>query len=57
MTTIPPYLKKGDTIGVVCPAGFMPVEKLQTCIAVLKEWGYKVKAGKTTAGQFNYFSG
>ena len=57
MTTIPPYLKKGDTIGIVCPAGYMPVDKLQTCIAVLMEWGYKVKAGNTIGSQFNYFSG
>lgn len=57
MATIPPYLKKGDTIGIVCPAGFMPVEKMQTCISVLMEWGYKVKAGNTIGSQFNYFSG
>jgi muramoyltetrapeptide carboxypeptidase len=57
MTTIPPYLKKGDTIGIVCPAGFMPVEKIQTCISVLMEWGYKVKAGNTIGNQYNYFSG
>ncbi|MCW3078997.1 LD-carboxypeptidase [Segetibacter sp.] len=57
MSTIPPYLKKGDTIGIVCPAGFMPVEKIQTCISVLMEWGYKVKAGATAGSQFNYFSG
>lgn len=57
MTIIPPYLKKGDTIGIVCPAGYMPVEKLQTSIDVLKEWGYKVKTGATIASQFNYFSG
>ncbi|MDQ6814874.1 MAG: LD-carboxypeptidase [Bacteroidota bacterium] len=57
MTTIPPYLKKGDTIGIVCPAGYMPVEKLQTCIAVLMQWGYKVKAGNTIGSQLNYFSG
>ncbi|GEO09971.1 S66 peptidase family protein [Segetibacter aerophilus] len=57
MATIPPYLKKGDTIGIVCPAGYMPVEKIQTCMAVLMEWGYKVKAGNTIGSQFNYFSG
>lgn len=57
MTTIPPYLKKGDTIGIVCPAGYMPIEKLQTCIKVLMEWGYRVKAGNTVGNQFNYFSG
>lgn len=57
MTTIPPYLKKGDTIGIVCPAGYMPVENLQTCIKVLMEWGYKVKTGNTIGSQYHYFSG
>jgi muramoyltetrapeptide carboxypeptidase len=57
MTTIPPYLKKGDTIGIVCPSGYMPKENAQTCIHTLQEWGYKVKVGSTLGGQFNYFSG
>ena len=26
---IPPYLKKGDTIGIVAPAGYMAAEKMQ----------------------------
>jgi muramoyltetrapeptide carboxypeptidase len=57
MTIIPPYLKPGDTIGIVCPAGYMPLEKAQTCIETLTEWGFKVIAGKTLGRQFNYFSG
>lgn len=57
MTTIPPYLKPGDSIGIVCPAGFMPVEKYQTCIETLKAWGFKVVVGSTPGNQFNYFSG
>lgn len=55
--TIPPYLQKGDTIGIVCPAGYMPAEKAQTCIDVLQQWGYKVKPGKTLGHQYHYFSG
>ncbi|MEX6686665.1 LD-carboxypeptidase [Danxiaibacter flavus] len=54
---IPPYLKKGDTIGIVCPSGYMPFEKAQTCIDTLQQWGYKVKVGKTLGNQSNYFSG
>jgi muramoyltetrapeptide carboxypeptidase len=57
MAIVPPYLLKGDTIGIVCPAGFMPLEKAETCVSVLKEWGYEVKTGKTLGSQFNYFSG
>ncbi len=58
MIKIPPYLQKGDTIGIVCPAGFMAAEKVQTCINVLQEWGYPVKVGKTVGSDSqNYFSG
>ena len=57
MIKIPPYLKKGDTIGIVCPAGFMTLEKAATCIETLEKWGYRVKLGKTLGSQFHYFSG
>ncbi|MFY7965202.1 MAG: S66 peptidase family protein [Chitinophagaceae bacterium] len=54
---IPSYLKKGDTVGIICPAGFMPFNKVETCIATLKNWGFNVCIGKTVGNQFNYFSG
>jgi len=55
---VPPYLQKGDTIGVVAPAGFMPVEKMQACIETLDSWGYNVQLGVTThSNSQNYFSG
>lgn len=55
---IPPYLQPGDTIAVVCPAGFMPAERAKACIQTLKKWGYKVVKGKTLGGKSkNYFSG
>ncbi len=57
MTIIPAYLSKGDTIGIVCPAGFMPFEKAETCIGVLQDWGFKVKVGCTLGKQFHYFAG
>ncbi|MBS1634253.1 MAG: LD-carboxypeptidase, partial [Bacteroidetes bacterium] len=51
-------LQKGDTIGLVCPAGYMPVEKVQACIRVLQEWGYTTKTGITVGGNSEtYFSG
>ncbi len=55
---LPPYLKKGDTIGITCPAGFMAAEKAQTCIETLQSWGYEVMVGKTLGSSSeNYFSG
>lgn len=59
MIKTPPYLKPGDTIGIVCPAGYMSLEKAAECIRVLQEeWGYKVKIGKTLGSDSaTYFSG
>ena len=58
MNRTPPYLKPGDTIGIVCPAGYMPLEKAQTCIDTLQQWGYVVKTGLTLgSASENYFSG
>jgi muramoyltetrapeptide carboxypeptidase len=54
---IPPYLKQGDLIGILCPSGYMPFEKAQRCIDALEKWGFKVHVGKTLGNQFNYFSG
>ncbi len=54
----PSYLRKGDTIGIVCPAGFMPPEKMATCISTLRDWGYTIKEGKTLHSEsHNYFAG
>jgi len=58
MITIPAYLKKGDTIAITCPAGYMAAEKAATCISTLQQWGYEVMVGKTLgSNSTNYFSG
>ncbi len=58
MIKIPPYLQKGDTIGIICPAGAMPVEKVSECIRVINEdWGFTTKVGKTVGNMYHYFSG
>lgn len=58
MNRIPPYLKKGDTIGITCPAGYMAAEKAATCIEILQQWGFQVMVGKTLgSGSGSYFSG
>jgi muramoyltetrapeptide carboxypeptidase len=58
MTKTPPNLKKGDTIAITCPAGYMAAEKAQTCINTLQNWGYQVMVGKTLGSNSqNYFSG
>ncbi len=58
MITIPPYLKKGDTIAITCPAGYMAREKAEACIKTLQSWGFEVMVGKTLGSDSkNYFSG
>jgi muramoyltetrapeptide carboxypeptidase len=58
MITIPPFLRPGDTIGITCPAGYMPADRAQTCIDALQTWGYRVRIGDTLGGaSWNYFSG
>ncbi len=54
----PPYLKTGDTVGIVCPSGYMPAERILSCVHTLKSWGFRVKVGRTVGGDsLNYFSG
>lgn len=57
MITTPPYLKKGNTIGITCPSGYMPKANADKCIQTLQEWGYDVMVGKTLDSKSkNYFS-
>lgn len=57
MIKIPPYLKKGDCIGITCPAGYMPAARAQACIHTLQSWGFEVMVGKTLGSTSkNYFS-
>jgi muramoyltetrapeptide carboxypeptidase len=44
---IPPYLKKGDTVAIVCTARkFMPEDAIPAK-ELLESWGLKIKLGKT----------
>ena len=54
----PPSLRPGDTIALICPAGYMSLDRVQTCIRTLETWGYRVRPGATVGGgSDNYFSG
>lgn len=45
--TLPPYLKRGDTVGICCPAGFITPEDIQPALLKLQEWGFNSKIGET----------
>ncbi len=54
----PPFLKKGNTVAITCPAGYMAKDKAQACIETLQQWGLEVMVGKTLGSSSdNYFSG
>ena len=53
---IPPYLKKGDCIGITSPAGYISLEEIQPAILKLKEWGFEIKIG-TTIGKKEFTFG
>lgn len=57
MIITPPALQTGDTIGIICPSGSMPLDNMQTCIQQLQNWGYRIRMGNTPGKSFNYFSG
>ena len=54
---IPPYLKRGDTIGITCPAGFITPEEIQPAIKKLSEWGFQYSIGNTVGKRDFTFGG
>jgi len=54
---IPPYLKKGDTIGITCPAGYITLQEIQPAITKMQEWGYAIKIGDTVGKRDFTFGG
>ena len=56
--TKPAYLKKGDTIMIVSPAGFINDSiQLDPGIALAKSWGLKVVLGKHVFSKHHHFAG
>lgn len=52
----PPKLTVGATIGILCPAGAISMEKVSICVHILDSWGYQVRIGKTVGTQFGHFA-
>jgi muramoyltetrapeptide carboxypeptidase len=53
----PRYLRKGDKIGITCPAGYLTFEELQPAKQKLEEWGFTVKIGNTVGTRSGTFAG
>ncbi|HMG82621.1 MAG TPA: LD-carboxypeptidase [Ferruginibacter sp.] len=54
---IPPYLQKGDTIGICCMAGFISLADIQPAVSKMKEWGFQIKLGNTIGEKDFSFGG
>jgi muramoyltetrapeptide carboxypeptidase len=54
---LPPYLKKGDRIGITCPAGFILPEDIVSAVEKLQEWGFEVVLGNTIGKRDFTFGG
>src|SRR5688500_12999524 len=57
LPVIPPYLKKGDTVGITSPAGYITIEEIQPAIKLMEAWGYKIKIGETIGKRDFTFGG
>ena len=57
--TQPPYLKVGDTIVIVAPAGILKGRKatIEKAKKLAQSWGLKVIVGKNVFNQNNHFAG
>lgn len=54
---IPHYLKKGDTIGITAPAGYITAEEIAPSVQLMENWGYKIKVGDTIGEKDFTFAG
>lgn len=55
--TAPPYLKKGDKIGIVAPARKISKEEIQFAVEAFQKWGLEVVFGKNLFQAENQYSG
>ncbi|SFD14447.1 muramoyltetrapeptide carboxypeptidase [Chitinophaga sp. CF118] len=53
---IPPYLKKGDLIGVTCSSSKMDQQAAEYAAGVINSWGFRVHLGITVGTSFHNFS-
>jgi len=53
----PPFLKRGDKIGIVAPARKISKQEIQFAVDTFEKWGLKVVFGKNLFGSENQYSG
>ncbi len=53
----PDYLKKGDKVAIISPAGKIDKNKINNAVKILSGWGLDVITGKNSAKAYNQFAG
>ena len=56
-STVPPYLKNGDCIGITCPSGHIQYKELLPALHQIKSWGLTYKTGQTVGLKDGTFGG
>ncbi|RSK51076.1 S66 peptidase family protein [Hymenobacter rigui] len=56
-TTVPPSLRPGDQVAIVCPARKASHEELNAAVATLESWGLRVVLGASTNVAHHQFGG
>jgi len=51
------FLKPGDGIGLIAPAGYIDQEEIQPAVEILRAEGFRVKLSPHLFGRHRYFSG
>lgn len=54
---VPPCLRRGDTIGITSPAGYITLPELQPAIALMQGWGFNCRVGETIGKRDAGFGG
>lgn len=52
----PPYLRKGDTVAITCPAKKLPRD-INDAVRLLESWGLNVVLGETVFAEDNQYAG
>ncbi len=55
--TTPPYLHKGDKIGIVAPARWVAPEEIEPALKVFESWGLVVVRGQNLYSRYHQFAG
>lgn len=53
---VPPSLNPGDCIGITCPSSKMEAAAAEFAAGVFRDWGFRVRSGKTVGMNFHNFS-